>query len=93
MSKNSPKTAVAAIVVIVMGVAALQTISMLSVQSAAAQRGPPGNQGQCSKGFRELGLTKEQADLRCRPSIDNQGECIKAGFDEEFCKGSFSPPV
>jgi hypothetical protein len=100
MQKNkSTKTAIAAIVV-VMGLATLQTMSMLSVQSAAAQ--PPFNQGQCKKVLQEFGFTKEEAHEICTDEfvILNQGQCIQFardhpefGITEELCKDIFSPRV
>ena len=86
-----------------MGLSTLQTMSMLSFQSAAAQQGPPFNQGQRRKLAQEqLGLTKVEAQDLCTAefTILNQGECIQFARDhpqssltEELCKEVFSPPV
>jgi hypothetical protein len=82
-----PKTAIAAIVV-VMGIATVQTMSMLSIQSAAAQAFP---QGQCFKLLEDFGFPREQAKELCKEFfVLNQGQCIQflreLGFEEEFVK-------
>jgi hypothetical protein len=87
---NFAKTAIVPIVVVI-AVATFQMMSMLSVQSAAAQAIP---QGQCVKLLQELeGLTREQAREECKELALNQGECIKLareeGFPEILCKFFF----
>jgi hypothetical protein len=75
---------------------------MMSIQSAAAQQGPPGNQGQCQKVEREMGFTKQEAHDHCKQNFLNQGECIQfvrehpelgLDFTEEDCKEALSPRV
>lgn len=90
------KFAVAAIVV----VTGLATIQMMSIQSAAAQQGPPFNQGQCQKELQQDGFTKQEAHDLCQEAVLNQGQCIQfvrefpeLGFTEEDCKEFFSPRV
>jgi hypothetical protein len=88
--KNKLPTTLIAALAVVMGIATMQTMSMLSVQSAAAQAIP---QGQCVKFLQEFGFTKEEAQKECRQLTLNQGECIKQareeGFPEIFCKFFF----
>jgi hypothetical protein len=90
-----PKTAIAAIAVVLMGVATVQTMSMMSVQSAAAQ--PTINQGQCIKVLQEeLGFTKEDAKQTCKEAVLNQGQCFQLAREtgqitEEECRELFSP--
>jgi hypothetical protein len=86
-----PKTAIAAVVVVVMGIATLQMISMLSVHSAVAE--PTNNQGRCLKAndFQ----THEEAHDLCTKANFKQGECLKQVKEQqtiltkEQCKEAF----
>jgi hypothetical protein len=85
-----PKTPIAAVVVVI-GIATLQTISMLSVHSAAAQ--PSNNQGRCLKA--NDFLSQEEAHDLCTRGIFKQGECLKQVKEQqtiltkEECKEAF----
>jgi len=97
MLKKFPKAAIPAMVAL-KGLAIFQTMSMMSFQSAAAER--PFNQGKCMEFFQEGGWTKKDAHDECHRLILNQGECLEyareLGFTPEeiqsICKDFFSPP-
>jgi uncharacterized protein YcfJ len=87
----SAKITYAAILLAVMGIATVQMMSILSIQSAEAQTA---NQGQCIKD--EIGGTIERTKQICKEVIiDNQGECMQAvregtvGLPEEYCKEAY----
>ncbi|HEU4444476.1 MAG TPA: hypothetical protein VFR94_07380 [Nitrososphaeraceae archaeon] len=94
-----PKTIIAAIVAVI-GIASVQMISTLSIQSAVATHL---NFGQCKQLQQEVfGNTKQEAHENCNlfGRLLSQGECIKFArenpefsdiINKEVCKELFSP--